>query len=120
MVVVVTVDENGGWWDPVAPPPGDRWGPGTRIPAIIVSPYARKGYVDHTYYDTTSIIKFITKRYALEPLPGVRQRARSWGHALRTAPDRGRLRALATPVQRPSDFSMHSQATPGPITSDRP
>ena len=47
----------------------------------------------------------------IEPLPGVRQRARSWGHALRTAPDRGRLRALATPVQRPSDFSMHSQAT---------
>ena len=40
--------------------------------AIIVSPYARRGYVDSTPYDTTSIIKFITRRFALEPLPGVR------------------------------------------------
>ena len=43
MVVVVTWDENGGWWDHVAPPKGDRWGPGTRIPAIIVSPFAKRG-----------------------------------------------------------------------------
>jgi phospholipase C len=71
-VVIVTYDENGGFWDHVAPPKGDRWGPGSRIPAIIVSPFAKKGYVDHTQYDTTSIIKFITRRFALEPLPGVR------------------------------------------------
>ena len=48
MLVVVTYDENGGFWDHVAPPKGDRWGPGTRIPAIIVSPFAKKGTVDHT------------------------------------------------------------------------
>ena len=48
MLVVVTYDENGGFWDHVAPPKGDRWGPGTRIPAIIVSPFAKTGYVDHT------------------------------------------------------------------------
>ena len=57
MVVVVTVDENGGWWDHVAPPKGDRWGPGTRVPAIVVSPFARKGTVDHTVYDTASILR---------------------------------------------------------------
>jgi phospholipase C len=73
--IIVTYDENGGFWDHVAPPRGDRWGPGTRIPAIIVSPYARKGHVDHTSYDTTSIIKFITLRYGLEPLAGVRANA---------------------------------------------
>ncbi len=72
MAIIVTYDENGGFWDHVAPPKGDRWGPGTRIPAIIISPYARKGYVDHTLYDTTSILKFLTKRYHLEPLKGVR------------------------------------------------
>jgi phospholipase C len=71
-VIIVTYDENGGFWDHVAPPKGDRWGPGTRIPTIIVSPFARRGYVDHTSYDTTSIIKLITRRFALEPLPGVR------------------------------------------------
>jgi len=70
--IIVTYDENGGYWDHVAPPKGDRWGPGTRIPAIIVSPWAKKGYVDSTPYDTTSILKFITRRFGLEPLPGVR------------------------------------------------
>jgi acid phosphatase len=77
MVVIVTYDENGGFWDHVPPPSGpgwsDRWGPGTRIPAIIVSPFARRGHVDHTAYDTTSILKFITRRFDLEPLPGVRE-----------------------------------------------
>ena len=75
MAVIVTYDENGGFWDHVAPPKGDRWGPGTRIPAIVISPFAKRGYVDHTSYDTTSIIKFITRRFALEPLPGVRANA---------------------------------------------
>jgi phospholipase C len=79
MAVIVTYDENGGFWDHVPPPAGpgwgDRWGPGTRIPAIVVSPYAKRGFVDKTPYDTTSILKFITKRFGLEPLPGVRANA---------------------------------------------
>ena len=70
--IIVTYDENGGFFDHVAPPKGDRWGPGSRIPAIIVSPLAKRGFVDHTSYDTTSIIKFITLRFGLESLPGVR------------------------------------------------
>ncbi len=69
--MIVTYDENGGFWDHVAPPKGDRWGPGTRIPAIVVSPYAKKGYVDHTLYDTTSILRFITKRFDLPVLHGL-------------------------------------------------
>jgi acid phosphatase len=74
MVVVVTVDENGGWWDHVAPPKGDRWGPGTRIPALVVSPFARKGTVDHTVYDTASILRLITRVFQLETLDGLKQR----------------------------------------------
>jgi len=81
MVVIVTYDENGGFWDHVAPPKGDRWGPGSRIPAIIISPFARRG-VDHTMYDTTSILKLITRRFGLKPLPGVRPRAGDLTHAL--------------------------------------
>ena len=71
MLVVVTFDENGGWWDHVAPPRGDRWGPGTRIPALIVSPHACRGHVDHTIYDTGSIARFLVRRFGLEPLPGL-------------------------------------------------
>ncbi|QJI35567.1 MULTISPECIES: acid phosphatase [unclassified Pseudomonas] len=74
MVVIVTVDENGGWWDHVAPPKGDRWGPGTRIPALVVSPFARKGTVDHTVYDTASILRLITRVFQLETLDGLKQR----------------------------------------------
>jgi len=79
IAIIVTYDENGGFWDHVAPPLGpgwsDRWGPGSRVPAIIVSPWARRGHIDSTPYDTTSILKFITRRFALEPLPGVRPNA---------------------------------------------
>ena len=72
MAIIVTHDENGGFWDPVAPPQGDRWGPGSRIPTVIASPFAKKGFVDHTVYDTTSILQFLSKRFNLELLPGIR------------------------------------------------
>ena len=52
MVIIITYDEYGGQWDHVAAPKGDLLGPGERIPAIIISPYAKKGTVDHTQYDT--------------------------------------------------------------------
>ncbi|MEI7035443.1 acid phosphatase [Fulvimonas yonginensis] len=71
LLVIITVDENGGWWDHVAPPKGDRWGPGSRVPAIIVSPHAKKGHVDHTTYDTGSIARFLTRRFGLRKLPGL-------------------------------------------------
>jgi phospholipase C len=74
MLVIVTYDENGGQWDHIAPPKGDRWGPGSRIPTIIISPYARRGFVDHTQYDTTSILRFITERFQLPVLPGLAAR----------------------------------------------
>ncbi|MBE7942372.1 MULTISPECIES: acid phosphatase [Ramlibacter] len=77
MLVIVTYDENGGYWDHVAPPAGpgwgDRFGPGTRIPTLLVGPMVKRGFIDHTAYDTTSILKFITERFGLEPLPGVRR-----------------------------------------------
>src|SRR5437867_2261644 len=76
MAVIVTYDENGGYWDHAPPPSGpgwsDRWGPGTRVPALIVSPFAKRGFVDKSIYDTTSVLKLVQRRFGLEPLPGVR------------------------------------------------
>lgn len=74
MLVVVTYDENGGWWDHAAPPKGDRFGPGSRISALIVSPFAKQGRVDHTFYDTTSVLRFITCRWHLPTLAGIKLR----------------------------------------------
>ena len=71
MLIVVTYDENGGFYDHAAVPGADRWGPGTRIPALIISPYAKKGFVDRSMYDTGSILRFISNRWSLAPLPGV-------------------------------------------------
>ena len=72
--IIITYDENGGQWDHVAPPtsatfpPADKWGPGTRVPTIVISPYAKKGYVDKTVYDTTAILAMIEHRFDLQPL----------------------------------------------------
>jgi len=67
-VIIVTYDENGGFWDHVAPPTIDRWGPGSRTPAIIISPFAKRGFVDKTSYETVSILAFIEKRWNLTAL----------------------------------------------------
>ena len=66
--VIITYDENGGFWDHVAPPVIDRWGPGSRVPALVISPLARRGFVDHTEYDTSSILALIERRWDLDPL----------------------------------------------------
>jgi phospholipase C len=75
-MIIVTYDEFGGQWDHVSPPgqgnnngPHDQWGPGTRIPALVVAPHLRGGFVvDSTEHDTTSIIATIEDRYGLDPL----------------------------------------------------
>jgi acid phosphatase len=74
MVIVVTYDENGGAWDHAAPPAGDLLGPGTRIPAVVISPFAKMGSVDHTPFDTGSILRLITRRFDLPELPGLAAR----------------------------------------------
>jgi len=81
-VVIVTFDENGGYWDHVAPPVMDRFGPGTRVPTLIISPFAKKHFVDHTVYDTTSILKFIEERFVLEPLTSRDASANNLSNAL--------------------------------------
>jgi phospholipase C len=91
--LIITYDENGGFFDHVAPPAGpvagaraDFFGPGTRIPAILVSPLVRRGTVDSTEYETTSILKFIAERFGLDPLPSPRFHAvKSLGDAFRFA-----------------------------------
>ncbi|MGC4093891.1 MAG: acid phosphatase [Polyangiaceae bacterium] len=66
--IILTYDENGGFADHVPPPVIDRWGPGVRVPAPILSPFAKKGFVDHTQYETVSILTTLERRFGLEPL----------------------------------------------------
>lgn len=63
-----TYDDWGGWYDHVPPPEVDAYGYGFRVPALLVSPYARRGHIESTTLDYTSILKFITDNWDLEPL----------------------------------------------------
>jgi phospholipase C len=84
-MIIVTYDENGGFWDHVPPPQIDAWGPGTRVPAIVISPFAKQGYVDHTVYDTTSITATIEHRWGLAPLGTRDANAADLGNTLEAA-----------------------------------
>jgi acid phosphatase len=66
--IIVTYDDFGGFYDHVPPVMQDRFGPGNRIPCLLISPYARQGFVDHTLYSTESILKLLEDRYGLQPL----------------------------------------------------
>ena len=66
--IIVTYDEHGGRWDHVTPPVRDIWGPGLRVPGIIISPLGKTNYVDHTQHETLSILKTIENRFGLAPL----------------------------------------------------
>lgn len=65
---ILSYDDWGGWYDHVTPPQVDDYGYGFRVPAILVSPYARRGFIDHTTYDFTSMLKFIEYNWDLAPL----------------------------------------------------
>ena len=66
--IFLTWDENGGFYDHVPPPPVDSWGDGFRVPLIVVSPYARRGFVDSQVMDHTSLLKFIATNWGLPDL----------------------------------------------------
>jgi phospholipase C len=66
--IIVTVDESGGYYDTGYIQPIDFFGDGPRLPAIVISPYAKQGFVDHTYYDHSSLHKFIEANWRLGPI----------------------------------------------------
>ena len=68
VAILLTYDECGGWYDHVPPPVVDNFGLGPRVPALVISPYAKRGYVAHGTYDHTSILKLIEWRFGLAPL----------------------------------------------------
>ena len=71
--IFITTDEGGGYYDSGYIQPVDFLGDGTRIPFIAVSPFVKKGHVDHTYYDHVSLLKFIEKNWGL---PKISDRSR--------------------------------------------
>jgi phospholipase C len=95
-LVVVTYDEFGGSWDHVAPPgqggnaadgPSDQFGPGTRVPALIIGGRFDRSGVDHQAHDTTSILATIERAYGLSPLGSRDAHVTDLRHTLRVGGD---------------------------------
>jgi len=63
--IFITFDEGGGYYDSGYIQPIDFFGDGARVPLIVVSRFAKKGYVDHTYSDHASLLKFIEENWSL-------------------------------------------------------
>ena len=71
---IMTYDEGGGFFDHVPPPRFDAYGPGMRVPAFVVSPWAKRGYISGQLYEHSSILKFIERRFGLPTLASVNHR----------------------------------------------
>jgi phospholipase C len=112
--IVITYDENGGRWDHVAPTPRDEWGDGARVPAIVISPYARRGYVDHTQHDTLSILKTVEDRFGLQPLNRRDAGASSLASSFQAQGDPSLGRAYLQPdADHPGQFALIVGGTEG-------
>jgi phospholipase C len=66
--IIVTWDDYGGFYDHVPPPQIDKYGLGFRMPALIISPYVKPGFIDHTQYQFESMLKFIEWRFNIPSL----------------------------------------------------
>jgi len=66
--IFITWDDWGGWYDHVAPQAIDEMGPGFRVPLIVVSPFAKHGYVSHEVYETASLLTYIESNFGLKSL----------------------------------------------------
>ena len=125
--VIVTYDEFGGQWDHVPPPtaPGvsDKWGPGTRVPAIVISPLLATTGIDHTQYDTTSILATIEHRFDVAPLSSRDAAVNDFSADFLELPKGASQFIPMTPTRifdtRPGSLVGYTGAKPGPNSNVR-
>ena len=103
--IFIMWDDYGGWYDDVPPPLVDYDGLGLRIPLMVISPYAKQGYISHEQYEHGSILKFVEDRFGLPRLAASDTRANSLDDVFDfRAPPRAFV-----PIQAPhgADFFRH-------------
>jgi phospholipase C len=102
--ILIMWDDWGGWYDHVAPPQLDKMGLGFRVPLIVVSPFAKQGYVSHVQHEFGSILKFIEQTFSLAPLTIVDSRADNLADCFNFGQAAAPYRAVAT--QRRAEFFL--------------
>ncbi len=111
--IAITYDEHGGRWDHVTPPKRDKFGPGSRVPTIVISPYTWRGGVQHNSYDTLAILKTLEQRYNLKPLNETDAAAASMADCLQTeGHDSLNLAYLQPDADRPDRNTLVVGGTP--------
>ena len=110
--IFILWDDWGGWYDHVVPPQLDRMGLGFRVPLIVVSPYAKHGYVSHTQHEFGSLLKYVEDNFNLPTLGQADLRSDNmmdcFDYTQTVTPFR------AVPTRRPASFFIHQQHVPGP------
>jgi phospholipase C len=96
-----TYDDWGGWYDHVKPPQVDGYGYGFRVPALLVSPWARPGHIESTQLDFTSMLKFIQENWGVAPLAARDTAAKSIAGAFDFTQPRARAPVLLSLERNP-------------------
>src|SRR5262249_31006772 len=102
-------------WDHVSPPNNNGiWGDGTRVPGIVISPFAKQGFVDHTEHDTLSILSTIEKRFGLTPLNSLDAKASTLESSFQSTPKVSLGFAYLQPdADNPGKFALIVEGTEG-------
>src|SRR2546427_2469954 len=99
--IFLTWDDYGGFYDHVMPPQVDGLGLGLRVPMIVISPYAKEGYVDHTLGEFSSVVRFVEDNWGLAPMTRRDRRRAVSGRGSTSTSDRGpRIRWRLEPTAR--------------------
>ncbi len=114
--IVVIWDDWGGFYDHVPPPQLDYQGLGFRVPMLVISPYARKGYISHTPYEFASILRFVEDNWGLPRLGTSDRRATSIGDVFDfTKPPR---RFEPIPADYPSSSFLQEPPSNAPVDTE--
>ena len=114
--ILITWDDWGGWYDHVSPPQLDPMGLGFRVPLLVVSPFARHGYVSHVDHEFGSLLHFTEATFSLSPLGSVDARADELTDCFDFTQAVTPLQPVATKM-RPIDF-MNQRRTLDPPDPD--
>ncbi|HTU82166.1 MAG TPA: alkaline phosphatase family protein [Candidatus Acidoferrales bacterium] len=111
--IVVVWDDWGGWYDHVPPPQLDYKGLGFRVPLLVISPYAKAGYVSHTQYESGSILRFIEDTFGLGRLGTSDTRANSIADAFDFGASPRKFKTI--PAKYSKSFFLHQKPSNIPV-----
>ncbi len=114
--VIVIWDDWGGFYDHVAPPQLDYQGLGLRVPMLVISPYAKQGYVSHTQYEFGSILKFIEDNWGLARIGTTDVRSTSIGNVFDFSQPARKFQPI--PAALPQSYFEHQRPSYLPVDTE--